>query len=239
MHKSEEKALWDALGKNTFQASLFHSELYVKFLGIFIRREYKQLNTFRFAFTSCVLFLFIIFLFAGIDNMQRKGLDIRHLFIAMQALLTLYIACFFSVIRASARWKNGIEYLSQTIVHSSYETVLPVLLFVIEKNNSPFFASGKKLSFGLYPALTRALMFADDWAPTPQETRFLQKIVLSKKLYPEELRIAALLALADQREALEDSFAKKITRLASEPGRGAVSVAAEELLAGRGKPSGQ
>ncbi len=171
--------------------------------------------------------------------MQRKGLDIRHLFIAMQALLTLYIACFFSVIRASAQWKNGIEYLSQTIAYSSYETVLPVLLFVIEKNNNIFFVSGKKLSSTLYPSLTRALMFAKDWTPTLQEKKFLQKIVLSKKRYPEELRVAALLALADQKETLENSFARRIKTLASEPGRRAVSVAAGELLVGRSKPSGQ
>jgi hypothetical protein len=235
----DEKTLWDALGQPTFSKIASNLEPDLRLLEKSLHREYKQLSTFRAGFTLLILFLFILFLFFVIESIQRRGFKSISIFAIIQILLMSFWGSLFVMIRPSARWKNGIEYLQKVSLIASYSTILPILLFVIEKNNQPFFTSGKTLSLKLYPCLTNALMFAEDWTPTLRERRFLQKIALSKKHYPEELRVAALLTLADQNEALESSFTQKVQALAGDTNQSAVTVAAGELLVRQSKSSGQ
>ena len=72
----------------------------------------------------------------------------------------------------------------------------------------------------LYHRLADVLMRVEDWKPDAKQQKLLQRIALSgrsattnEQRYPDALRVAALLSLADEPAAVDEKFRARIATL--------------------------
>lgn len=81
----------------------------------------------------------------------------------------------------------------------------------------------KSLAPVLYHRLADVLMRVEDWKPDAKQQKLLQRIAVSgrnattdEQRFPDALRVAALVTLADEPAALDEKFRARIASLSGE-----------------------
>jgi hypothetical protein len=123
----------------------------------------------------------------------------------------------------SNRWRNGVElaiHLSQSLPARS---TVELLMTVLKWDEVRLQLNKKSLAPVLYHRLADVLMRVEDWKPDAKQQELLQRIALSgrnsttnEQRYPDALRVAALVTLADEPAALDEKFRARIASLSGQ-----------------------
>ena len=141
-------------------------------------------------------------------------------------------------ISISNRWRHGVELAVRLSSSLSPNSAVNLLMMVLKWDEVQLGLNKKSLAPVLYYRLADVLIRVEDGKPDPNQRRLLQRIALSgrdaatnEQRYPDALRVAALLALADEPSALDEKFRARIATLtAQDATEDGVRAAAGEVL---------
>ena len=241
----DEKRLWKELGHSSFDVSLLiqpgREASDFQALEIVLKHEIYRLNWWRWLLAvvwivaaSTLLVSSFEDAFHGKYQFPRNVIQpLGHLFQAVMGGAWLFFSG-----KPSNRWRNGVELAIHLSSSLSPQSSVDLLLTVLKWDKVRLQLNKKSLAPVLYHRLADVLMRVDGWNPDASQRWLLQRISLSgrdattnEQRYPDALRVAALLTLADEPSALDEKFRTKIAALtAQDSTEDDVRAAAGEVL---------
>ena len=217
---SEERRLWAELGARRFDPESSHALPHL--LPNVLRREFQNLIVERIF--AGVLYVWTLAIFFVSETPLLVTVCVVPL---ATAIYGYFVLC----LTPSRRWLHAISLMVNLSRDLTPDSVARYLLECARLDRFLRYKKNHYTRVTFHKALELALLRAKDFVATEEECAFLIEIARKRKLYPRELRVAALNAVSPPGAVLSKALRAQIAALTNEEAFGqSVKIIAGDVL---------